>query len=77
MYTMLLADPCTDCKDPLNWSSRKKLGVLLSTAVAAVLPDYGSATGAATLIPQATYWQASLNTILSSQVGLRKCCSVL
>jgi hypothetical protein len=45
------------------------MGVLLATGVASILPDYGSATGAATLIPQSIYWNESLNRILATQSG--------
>jgi len=37
--------------------------------MAAFLPDYGSATGAVTLLPQAAMWNMSPDTVNHSQVG--------
>lgn len=54
-HTRLIPQPSDDPKDPLNWSWRKKHTILFIIAAAAFLPDYGSATGAVTLIPQAAY----------------------
>lgn len=54
-HTRLIPQPSDDPKDPLNWSWRKKHAILFIIAAAAFLPDYGSATGAVTLIPQAAY----------------------
>lgn len=51
--TRLIPQPSDDAADPLNWSQRKKNLILFVIAFAALLPDYGSATGAVTLIPQA------------------------
>lgn len=51
--TRLIPQPSEDPADPLNWSQRKKTVILFVVAFAALLPDYGSATGAVTLIPQA------------------------
>jgi len=51
--TRLIPQPSDDAADPLNWSQRKKSLILFVVAFAALLPDYGSATGAVTLIPQA------------------------
>lgn len=52
---VLIPQPTVDDNDPLNWSWWKKHTVLLLIAFAAFLPDYGSATGAVTLIPQSKY----------------------
>ena len=52
--TVLIPQPTDNPNDPLNWSYAKKRSVLLIISVTALLPDYGSGTGAATLIPQAT-----------------------
>lgn len=52
-HTRLIPQPSDDPKDPLNWSWKKKHTILFIIAAAAFLPDYGSATGAVTLIPQA------------------------
>ena len=54
-HTRLIPQPSDDPRDPLNWSWRKKHTILFIIAAAAFLPDYGSATGAVTLIPQAAY----------------------
>ena len=50
---VLIPQPSDDGEDPLNWTWRRKHIVLLVIAATAFLPDYGSATGAVTLIPQA------------------------
>jgi hypothetical protein len=52
-HTVLIPQPSDDPNDPLNWSPMKKHVILLIISFAAFLPDYGSATGAVTLIPQA------------------------
>lgn len=53
--TRLIPEPSDDPNDPLNWSSKQKHLILLVISFASFLPDYGSATGAVTLIPQAEY----------------------
>lgn len=53
--TVLIPQPSTDRDDPLNWSWSRKHIILLVIAATSFLPDYGSATGAVTLIPQAKY----------------------
>lgn len=52
-HTILIPQPSEDPNDPLNWSPVKKHAILFIISFAAFLPDYGSATGAVTLIPQA------------------------
>lgn len=52
-HTRLIPQPSDDPDDPLNWTWRKKHIILFVIAVAAFLPDYGSATGAVTLQLQA------------------------
>jgi hypothetical protein len=52
-HTILIPQPSDDPQDPLNWSTVKKHVILFIISFAAFLPDYGSATGAVTLIPQA------------------------
>lgn len=52
-HTILIPQPSDDPQDPLNWSTVKKHAILFIISFAAFLPDYGSATGAVTLIPQA------------------------
>ncbi|KAL2842900.1 major facilitator superfamily domain-containing protein [Aspergillus pseudoustus] len=68
-HTILIPQPSDDPSDPLNWSSYKKHLILLVISWAALLPDYGSATGAVTLIPQAAIWGMSPDTVNHSQVG--------
>lgn len=54
-HTVLIPQPSDDTNDPLNWSTFKKHLLLFIVSFTALLPDYGSATGAVTLIPQAEY----------------------
>lgn len=54
-HTRLIPQPSDDPKDPLNWSSLTKHVMLMIVALTAFLPDYGSATGAVTLLAQAKY----------------------
>lgn len=68
-HTILIPQPSSDPKDPLNWSSFKKHLILLIISWASLLADYGSATGAVTLIPQAEEWGISPDTVNHSQVG--------
>lgn len=49
----LVPQPSSDVNDPLNWSQSKKHLILLIISVTALLPDYGSATGAVAIISQA------------------------
>ena len=51
--TVLIPQPNDSSDDPLNWSQAKKHTVLAVIIACTFLPDYGSATGAVTLIPQA------------------------
>ncbi len=51
--TVLIPQPSDDGNDPLNWTWAKKHLILFVVSFASFLPDYGSATGAVTLIPQA------------------------
>lgn len=53
--TVLIPQPSSDPNDPLNWSPLKKHVVLLVIAVVAFLPNFGSAMGIVTLLPQAVY----------------------
>lgn len=52
-HTVLIPQPSESPRDPLNWSPVKKHIILFIISFAAFLPDFGSATGAVTLIPQA------------------------
>jgi hypothetical protein len=47
-----LTSPAGD--DPLNWSPRKKIIILLIVSLCAFLADFGSSLGAGTLISQST-----------------------
>lgn len=51
--TVLIPQPSDDPVDPLNWSKVKKHLFLFIISASAFLPDYGSAVGAVTLLPQA------------------------
>lgn len=53
--TVLIPQPSDSQDDPLNWSQFKKHLFLYIIAASAFLPDYGSAVGAVTLLPQAKY----------------------
>lgn len=50
--TILIPQPSDSPNDPLNWSSFRKHLILIIISCTALLPDYGSATGAVTLTPQ-------------------------
>jgi len=52
-HTILIPQPSDSPSDTLNWNSTKKHVILFIVSFTAFLPDYGSATGAVTLIPQA------------------------
>ncbi len=51
--TVLIPQPSDASDDPLNWSKTRKHVVLAMVCACTFLPDYGSVTGAITLIPQA------------------------
>ena len=67
--TVLIPQPSSDPNDSLNWSWQKKHTILFVIAATAFLPDYGSATGAVTLIPQSIEWNLSQDYVNHSQVG--------
>jgi hypothetical protein len=50
--TILIPQPSDSPNDPLNWSPFRKHLILIIISCTAFLPDYGSATGAVTLVPQ-------------------------
>jgi hypothetical protein len=52
-HTRLIPQPSDDPNDPLNWTWGRKHLILFVISFASFLPDYGSATGAVTLLPQA------------------------
>ncbi len=52
-HTRLIPQPSDDPNDPLNWSWGVKHLMLFIVAFTAFLPDFGSAIGAVTLLPQA------------------------
>lgn len=68
-HTILIPQPSEAPQDPLNWSTFKKHLILLIISLAAFLPDYGSATGAVTLIPQAEEWHMTPDEVNHSQSG--------
>ena len=67
--TVLIPQPSDDPNDPLNWSWGKKHAILAVITITSFLPDYGSATGAVTLIPQAMEWNMPQDTVNHSQAG--------
>ncbi|MCJ1302503.1 hypothetical protein MMC08_005306 [Hypocenomyce scalaris] len=67
--TILIPQPSEDPNDPLNWSWFRKHLFLIIIGATSFLPDYGSATGAVTLIPQSIIWKISENEVNHSQVG--------
>lgn len=50
--TILIPQPSDSPNDPLNWTSFRKHLILIIISCTAFLPDYGSATGAVTLVAQ-------------------------
>lgn len=50
--TILIPQPSDSPNDPLNWTQFRKHLILIVISCTALLPDYGSATGAVTLKPQ-------------------------
>ncbi|KAE8377566.1 major facilitator superfamily domain-containing protein [Aspergillus bertholletiae] len=67
--TVLIPQPTNSPHDPLNWSPFRKHLILLIISATAFLPDYGSATGAVTLIQQAKQWNMTEDHVNHSQVG--------
>ncbi|KAK9436368.1 MFS transporter [Metarhizium brunneum] len=67
--TILIPQPSKDPNDPLNWTWGKKHLFLFIIAATSLLPDYGSATGAVTLLPQAEIWHMDPDVVNHSQVG--------
>ena len=65
-HTVLIPQPTDDPNDPLNWSWWKKHSVLLALAIISFLPDFGTAMGSVTQIPQAKQWHVPVNTIAES-----------
>ncbi|KAK0705720.1 major facilitator superfamily domain-containing protein [Lasiosphaeris hirsuta] len=68
-HSRLIPQPSNDPNDPLNWSWGRKHTVLFVISFASFLPDYGSATGAVTLIPQAIEWGTTPDIVNHSQAG--------
>lgn len=66
--TVLIPQPSSDSNDPLTWSWQKKHAILFVIAATAFLPDYGSAVGAVTLIPQSAEWGIPQDTVVSALV---------
>ncbi|KAK5731089.1 hypothetical protein LTR15_001027 [Elasticomyces elasticus] len=67
--TVLIPQPSADSRDPLRWTWAKKHLILFVISATAFLPDYGSATGAVTLLPQSAEWKLSPDYVNHSQVG--------
>ncbi|KAI4192060.1 MAG: hypothetical protein LQ346_004513, partial [Caloplaca aetnensis] len=67
--TVLIPQPSDDPDDPLNWSQTKKHILLAVVCACTFLPDYGSVTGAITLIPQAAEYGITPDEVNHSQSG--------
>ena len=52
-HVVLIPQPTDSPDDPLNWGVIKKHVGLAVVIACSFLPDYGSVTGAVTLVPQA------------------------
>ncbi|KAK4167479.1 putative permease of the major facilitator superfamily [Cladorrhinum sp. PSN259] len=68
-HTVLIPQPSDDRNDPLNWTWKKKHLILFVVSWVSFLPDYGSATGAVALIPQAVEWETTPDYVNHSQAG--------
>ena len=66
---VLIPQPTDDPEDPLNWTRMKKAAILLVVGWSAATSDYSAATGASALIPQATQWRISPNTVNHATAG--------
>lgn len=44
--------PSEDVHDPLNWTARKKMAILMTVSATAFIADFGSSTGAVTSVVQ-------------------------
>ncbi|KAL9607898.1 MAG: hypothetical protein Q9167_007236 [Letrouitia subvulpina] len=67
--TVLIPQPSDDPNDPLNWPQVKKNVLLAVVCACTFLPDYGSVTGAVTLIAQAKEYGITPDTVNHSQSG--------
>ncbi|KAK3371047.1 major facilitator superfamily domain-containing protein [Lasiosphaeria ovina] len=68
-HTRLIPQPSDDPQDPLNWSWARKHTVLFIISLTSFLPDFGSATGAVTLLPQSVEWHMTPDEVNRSQAG--------
>ncbi|OAP56444.1 putative MFS-type transporter [Fonsecaea erecta] len=68
-HTILVPQPSDDPNDPLNWSFFKKHMLLIISSMSSFLPEYGSATGAVTLLSQAQQWHLTPDHVNHSQAG--------
>ncbi|TAQ88665.1 hypothetical protein B7494_g3034 [Chlorociboria aeruginascens] len=68
-HTILIPQPSEDPNDPLNWSWFKKHRMLIIISATAFLADYGSATGAVSLLPQSVIWGMTPDQVNHSQAG--------
>ena len=66
---VLIPQPTDNPDDPLNWSTWKKLAILVVLSVNAATADYSAATGASALLPQAQQWHISPNTVNHATAG--------
>jgi hypothetical protein len=66
---VLIPQPTDDPQDPLNWPRWKKIAIMVVIAANACTADYSAATGGSALIPQATEWHISPNTVNHATAG--------
>ncbi len=71
-HTRLIPQPSDDPNDPLNWSWGIKHFMLFIVALTAFLPDFGSAIGAVTLLPQALCVSSPLPAAPAARPGPRR-----
>lgn len=67
---ILIPQPSDDPRDPLNWSSGRKRGILVMLVIASFTCDYSAATGASALLAQAEQWHISPNTVNHATAGM-------
>lgn len=66
---VLIPQPEDDMNDPLRWSQRKKLSILLMLGVVSFMADYAAATGATAIVPQAEEWHTSPSSVNHATAG--------
>ncbi|KAI9713804.1 MAG: hypothetical protein M1820_000534 [Bogoriella megaspora] len=67
--TVLIPQPSDSPDDSLNWQMSKKYWILAVVGFIGFLPDYTSATGNVTIIPQAMQWNVSQYQLQQTVAG--------